>query len=1569
MSLSTILTSKRTISAIVCSLSIAAMAATPVAVWDGDFSPSELTKFTGYELVDWQKTHGGVSHEGGTATDYSSVTIDRNNQGLMFNASSAMPGVTVLVKYSNLESSSSKNRVLAASCVTSSHQYDRTGITLKSNGTLVGLWNSSTTENSDTDNGTASGSIAASGVMAFAYSTAGTYLYYGARCADISTTAAWGSSGLKASTDTAIYGAAIGGMNAGASRNGYEAAKGMTIEALAVFNRVLTVAEMNAYVWPSEVQTIPVAEGIAVSSINSQIDANTYKAVKVVAEDGATITVDEAFSTALPIAVSSTGSIMLSAASQPDASYNLANVDFSGVQGAVLRSWLTPGVVGFNFRSASGEDVSGALATTDNWIHDNNSASGTSTAMFADGLSTLKWSSANTWSCSGSTIISGYLDDGANGGNGATVTLSNVPYETYDVIVYCSSDSNPGQFLAKTVNGTTYTWDTAAGAVVAGNSVWGKAALSTPVYGVNALRIKNLSGPLTIYGTARNGSNRGGIAAIEIMPPNTPDNIRTYKLTLNGTATTWSGGAWTLNDQTVDAPASGYVEIVATASTALTVDQAVNLADLKISGGENIVVNIATNDTGSLYAIKATVESGVFQQGSPAVLGATPSIAVASGATFDVNGMAVNEANAFTIAGAGAGSWPWALTSSGGEFPTGTLRGFTLTGDATIGGANKIGCGKSGAASYLGFSTYTLTKIGGGELSFTNIRSATGSTGTFDIAGGSVTLNEYTNLDGSNADGDPWAKTEVIVRGGASLVSNIGRWVWVGSLVLDGGAATTASSYIAMQDGFAGAGTLERVVFKGGASALLTGNLDVTSEMVLNGNMSFVKDQTAASDVVVTPAALTASSGTITVGSGVTFNVGTSRPETTISVLDGGTLAAQLQSTSDVIALSTSAQPANVILYDANGDVVSNPSISYSDGTLTIMPHVPTLEATGTVAFDTASNWNDSAMPSENGEAIIQLTGDAAITISGTYTLGSLTITGSGVVTFSGEGTIAAVNISVKNGATFTRNANISATTGISIDSGTVLRLDGVTESAAISGAGAVETYGTVVLAHANTMTGGITVKPGSALSTTAAGGYGEYQSGWAYTAQRQVVVEDGGTVDINNIANRDGAVALTIAGKGILSGGVYSGAVTYSGTTAITSGSRQISSLVLTGDALVDVGVGWGLVHSSWGNARLGLNGHTLTVRGTSTFPIANVNNLAGAATSGKLILDGATLELSKAASNLTNVNIVAKGCATINLATAPTALGSLTISPTASGTTASNWNLPTTCVPVVNTANVDPSGLSAGQSVVLFTDTNEHLEYNSNIVWQVGGRFEGHNDAHEVTATYAAGIPQPFLHYDFNNGAAVDTGKASDSKYQISSVGEASSVTLVNSRNGKAVQVHTDYTPYWSSSTAGISSFHAGEATVATVARLKETGIILWGLGNNGGSNTALGLVAPTTTSAAVIMRNPDGTITTLATVSDTDDLTKGWHLFVVVADANGTTFYVDKQKATSDVPAATAIGQEGQLGSFYGGAATGYNKAGANGYLLDDWRVYDAALTAKEIKALKRELNPDPLFIRLR
>jgi len=518
MSVSTILTSKRTISAIVCSLSIVAMAATPVAVWDGDFKQGSSTK-GGWTLVDWNETH---------AADGSSVTIDRNNQGLMINSSYGKSGITVLVKYSGLSVSSSSHRVLAASCVTAAHKYDRTGITLKSDGKLVGLWNSSTTANSDTDNGTASGSIASSGVMAFKYGTGGTYLYYAANTGGSYDTV-WGSGGLIASTDinnSSIYGAAIGGMSNEASRNGYEAAKGMTITAIAVFDSVLSLEDLNSYAFPSEGAT-SISTDTTVTALNAQFGDATELKLKFA--PGVKLTMDTAF-TATNVKILSNGSVELVAATQPDAT-ELAKFDFSGVEGAVKRCWLGPDVIGYNFCSdgynmsyfyGGAADTSSALATGA-WYANGQSKAGTE-KVYLDGLTTLSWSAPTVWSegtgISKGTFIQGYLDD--NGGS-PVVEVSALPFESYDVIIYCSAGSEGAKFQAKYVNGHYYKWDAETGATViatgAGDN-WGSAKTSvTPVYGTNCIRVNNLSGPLTIRGGQRNSNLGGGcVSAIQIIP-------------------------------------------------------------------------------------------------------------------------------------------------------------------------------------------------------------------------------------------------------------------------------------------------------------------------------------------------------------------------------------------------------------------------------------------------------------------------------------------------------------------------------------------------------------------------------------------------------------------------------------------------------------------------------------------------------------------------------------------------------------------------------------------------------------------------------------------------------------------------------------------------------------------------------------------------------------------------------------------------------------------------------------------------------------------------------------------
>ena len=147
-----------------------------------------------------------------------------------------------------------------------------------------------------------------------------------------------------------------------------------------------------------------------------------------------------------------------------------------------------------------------------------------------------------------------------------------------------------------------------------------------------------------------------------------------------------------------------------------------------------------------------------------------------------------------------------------------------------------------------------------------------------------------------------------------------------------------------------------------------------------------------------------------------------------------------------------------------------------------------------------------------------------------------------------------------------------------------------------------------------------------------------------------------------------------------------------------------------------------------------------------------------------------------------------------------------------------------------------------------------------------------------------------------------------------------------------------------------------------------MKETGVILWGLGNTNNRNPALGLVVSNSTTVAVYARNEEGTVEEVVVVSGTKDLTKGYHFFAVVANASGTTLYVDNLSASSDKTISFAIGQQGQFGSFHGGAI-GARKVGADGYYLDDWRVYDATLTADDIKTLRMQFVPPPLLIRIR
>lgn len=1520
-----------------------AWAADPVAVWDRDFTTMTQGTYT-------------LSENGNTKTE-SYLQISGDN-GITVTSTDALNVFTVIMRCSGLNLAAENAQVLFTSYVSDS-QANLTGYYLLSgNSNTKGIWDGA---DWSSESGATKNPVPAN-YTTLIYNhqqTNGTYGYaLGPTSSEDETvvrTTLYSVVGLRSSGKT-YCGFNIGGLR-GTTSTTLLPATGLKITSLAVFSGTLTETEMKSYIFPSEIQTINVsaADSIAVSEINNQIDANTYKTVKVVAEDGATITVDEALSTALPIAVSSTGSITLSAESQPDASY-FTGVDFSGVQGGLLRSWLsTPGVVGFNFNSANGTDTSAALVAGE-WQSNASDASG-SADLFGDGLSAFSWGTSLYQRSGASSFLDGYIDD-AWSGNGATITLSNVPYETYDVVIYASTDSG-SVFTAKTVNGTAYTWNAVQSAAVQGAGTWGSVGASSAIYGVNSLRIKNLSGPLTIYGGSRTNPARGGIAAIQIMPTDAPDIVKTYTLTLDGSATTWSAGTWTLDGESVSAPTAGNVAINATASTTLTLDADVMLGDVTVNGDDNIVVTLAlgektaaSGDTAatyySFYANKVAVDSGVLQQGSSAVLGTTPVVSVADGATFDLNGLAPNGATVFYLAGDGAGNWPYALTSSSGEF-SGTIKNMYLTGDAAIGGEYKIVLGANWDASYCYLQNHTLVKTGTGELLVRNWNIP--DDGTVIVRGGELHTDQWNCLN-KNTSGTVTLKIEAdgTVRG-TNQQSNPPAATtldWEGTL-------NTASRTFIVKSALSGGGTTANLNFEANATANLKRDLTITSSLTLSGDASFLKSPAAASGVTVsvTGTLADAATGTITVGAGVTLNLGINRPAGTLTIDDAGALVVQMASATDIVELKASAQPANITLYDENGTVVTEPRITYSAGTLTIAPPLPTLVANGLVAFDTEANWDNSHIPTAGEDAIIELEGDAEVTVANTYTLGSLTITGAGVVSFAGEGSITATTINLRNGATLVRNANISASTGIDIASGTVLRLDGVTENAAISGAGAVETYGAVTFNASNTFTGGLTVKSGSEANTikTEIGGqaYGKNNYGQAIANLSRIVVEDGGSLDLANTA--DACYAITISGKGVYDAqsGVYKGAL-YNSGSEIGQTSRQTASLTLAADAMVKAessNNGWGIVNSGYAASVLALNGHTLTVSGAGYFPIVNANTASGTQTTGTLIADGVTLGLVSTASNLTGVDVIAKGCATINLATAPTALGSLTLKPSATGTTASNWNLPSGFVPAVDTFNIDAANLTVGQVLPLFTAPSATELTAETIAVTADGRYTTTISGYTVTAKVVDVLSNPFIHYDFNAANAI----AADSRYNVGNLNPA----LVNSNKGKAGTFDSTYRPYYGSNSSNKSPFYAGEMSVMSLIKIKEANnTILWNLGNGLGDGIAL--IAKDAKTVALVSWTGGADGSDVVAVAGESDITNAWHLVTIVADGDGTTLYVDDQSATVDTVLPN-IGGKGQFGSIHG-TAKNYNAVAGDGYLLDDWRIYDAALTADEIATFRED-----------
>ena len=167
-----------------------------------------------------------------------------------------------------------------------------------------------------------------------------------------------------------------------------------------------------------------------------------------------------------------------------------------------------PGAAWNTFAGASSGGVSGTYTLTQYWD---------GTQAKSDGTAVVTYEARNMWNATREQpYMNGYLDDGEhNGVYGPTVSVTGIPYDVYDVILYANTDTANGRFRAFTVNGFSYSY--VDGAVVKGRSDdWGTAQAALEE-GKNAFRITGLTGNLSIQGGSNRNGARGCLAAVQIV--------------------------------------------------------------------------------------------------------------------------------------------------------------------------------------------------------------------------------------------------------------------------------------------------------------------------------------------------------------------------------------------------------------------------------------------------------------------------------------------------------------------------------------------------------------------------------------------------------------------------------------------------------------------------------------------------------------------------------------------------------------------------------------------------------------------------------------------------------------------------------------------------------------------------------------------------------------------------------------------------------------------------------------------------------------------------------------------
>ncbi len=385
-------------------------------------------------------------------------------------------------------------------------------------------------------------------------------------------------------------GFSLGGVGSGSSELAHP--EDWTIDRLAVFNRVLTTDEMLTYAFPSQRETVN-ASTYSSAELNAALATKSELEEIVFAQDvelsiAGGLNADVKFVSGNKVALV----LALPDGATLPADGALTSYDFSHTEGdVVLNQHLTPAmflteaernaVVGFNFHATAGGDTSGALETG-TWVAGEDTAG---RAKLFEGLSTLTWQATAVVE---TELAEGTFQHGALSGN-VTVTLTNLPNETYDIVLY-------GTAASYTVNNTEYTADSEQVQTATG-----------------ALRVKGLTGAtLTIACES--------LAAIQILPAGLYTGLG-LTVPANETTVTWETATnWTygqvsgLEDEGTGVPTTVTVSGDAT----VTVANDVTTGALTVQGPGNVTLQLADGVTFTAASLKCATSGMLTVTGGTA---------------------------------------------------------------------------------------------------------------------------------------------------------------------------------------------------------------------------------------------------------------------------------------------------------------------------------------------------------------------------------------------------------------------------------------------------------------------------------------------------------------------------------------------------------------------------------------------------------------------------------------------------------------------------------------------------------------------------------------------------------------------------------------------------------------------------------------------------------------------------------------------------------------------------------------------------------------------------------------